>query len=430
MENYDTIIIGGGASGLAAAIMSKTDQNRILVIEHNDRVGKKILSTGNGKCNLTNRHCRVLSERPLETGSGTGQTVYEFVKNPEGIAPFYSSGNLEFARTVIRNFDAEDAISFFRKLGMIPLDKNGYIYPRSEQASAVLDLLRFRAEEQGVEFLLGYQPVKVKKTNQGFLIDDEYRCRKLVLATGGKNASKTGSDGSGYEIAKRFGHTIVTPVPALCALKCAEPFFKELKGVRTDAELSLFDLTEEVPQKGCPKSENQKRKEPLMTVSGNLQFNDSGISGIPVFQLSLLASRLLSEERSLEIKINFLPELSNDDLEASLAAKKENRLLGILHKKLSNVIEKESSKISCCGKEEALCHLIREFKVHPVKTASFDEAQTTLGGISTEEINPETMESKLVKGLYFTGEIIDVSGICGGYNLQWAWATAHAASKI
>ena len=420
-NHYDIIIIGGGASGLCTAIMSKTESKSILIIEHNDRVGKKILSTGNGKCNLTNLGCKVIS-------SGNSLT---FAENAEGIAPYYSSNRDGFAETVISAFDADKAIAFFGELGMIPLNKNGYIYPRSEQASSVLDLLRFRCEELGVEILCGYQPVKIRqsKDKSCFLIDEEYSCDQLVIATGGQSASKTGSDGSGYEIAKAFGHQIIPPQPALCALKCSDPFFKELAGVRTDAKLALFE---------------RNSKEPLMTVSGNLQFNNYGISGIPVFQLSLIASRLLDEGHELLVKIDLLPELSEEELSEIFAKKIRSRLnknpaagndlfLGILNKKLANVVDKESRKAHPDEKPEdyafVYTHMIKRFKVHPTDTVSFEEAQTTLGGVSTAEIDPETMESRLVKGLYFTGEIIDVSGICGGYNLQWAWASAHAASE-
>ncbi len=443
MNHYDIIIIGGGASGLCTAIMSKSKENKVLIIEHNDRVGKKILSTGNGKCNLTNLNCKVNEKKGVDLASFNG-----FVPNPEGIKPFYSSVDNSFAETVISQFDADDAVAFFKDLGMIPLEKNGYIYPRSEQASSVLDILRFRCEELGVDIVCGYQPIKVcaikpesiKKTDDRpkkqstadlsesarFMIDDEYSCENLVIATGGQSASKTGSDGSGYELAKSFGHSIVKPVPALCALKCSDPFFKELAGVRTDAELSLFD---------CKKG--SKDPELLMTVSGNLQFNNYGISGIPVFQMSLLASRLLAEGHELMVKINLLPELTEEELSQTflkiIKAGHANRFLGILNKKLANVIEKESKKAHPNEKEEdyayVYTHMIQRFKVHPIETVSFEEAQTTLGGVSTEEINPKTMESKLVKGLYFTGEIVDESGICGGYNLQWAWSTAHAAAR-
>ena len=427
-NHYDIIIIGGGASGLCTAIMSKTETNRILIIEHNDRVGKKILSTGNGKCNLTNLGCKVIS---------ASESSLVFAENAEGIAPYYSANRDGFAETVISAFDADKAIAFFEELGMIPLNKNGYIYPRSEQASSVLDLLRFKCEELGVEILCGYQPVKIRqsKDKAAFFIDEEYSCDRLVIATGGQSASKTGSDGSGYEIAKAFGHQIIPPQPALCALKCSDPFFKELAGVRTDAKLALFE---------------RNSKEPLMTVSGNLQFNNYGISGIPVFQLSLIASRLFAEGHELLVKIDLLPELSEEELSEVFtkkirlclnSANGQNKnpasgsdvFLGIFNKKLANVIEKESRKAHPDEKPEdyafVYTHMIKRFKVHPTDTVSFEEAQTTLGGVSTAEIDPETMESRLVKGLYFTGEIIDVSGICGGYNLQWAWASAHAASE-
>lgn len=434
-NHYDIIIIGGGASGLCTAIMAKTAKNSILIIEHNDRVGKKILSTGNGKCNLTNLGCKVIADGSV------------FAENPEGIAPYYSANENGFAEQVISEFDAEKAIAFFENLGMIPLNKNGYIYPRSEQAASVLDLLRFRCEELGVDILCGYQPVKIQKVHGGgFQIDDDFSCEKLVIAAGGQSASKTGSDGSGYELAKALGHKIIKPLPALCALKCSDPFFKELAGVRTDAKLHLFDLGE----KGKAAKNKGQANEPVMTVSGNLQFNNYGISGIPVFQLSLIASRLLAESHEILVKIDLLPELSEDELAGVFAKKIQTHLdsakdtirkgqtfgneifLGILNKKLANVIEKESKKAHPNEKPEEYAfvytHMIKRFKVHPTETVSFEEAQTTLGGVSTEEINPKTMESKLVEGLYFTGELVDVSGICGGYNLQWAWASAHAAA--
>ncbi len=371
------------------------------------------------KCNLTNLHAKVEM-----TCCGSQEKEGAFVQNPEGIKPYVSSSDDSFAKTVLSGFNADSAIRFFSELGMVPLNKNGYIYPRSEQAASVLDLFRFACEEKGVEILCGYQPMSVEKTAKGFLIDGEYLCDRLVIATGGMNASKTGSDGSGYEIAKRFGHHLVPPVPALCALKCSDPFFKELAGVRTDAELTLYRLS---GRKGETKS-----REELLTVSGNLQFNSYGISGIPVFQLSLLASRLLKNGEEILVKINLLPELSEEELVAILKNKKEHKLLGILNKKLAHVIEKESYKAHPNEREEeypyVFTHMIQRFKVHPTSTVSFEEAQTTLGGISVEEIDPLTMESRLVKGLYFTGEILDVSGICGGYNLQWAWASAYAAS--
>lgn len=397
---YDTIIIGGGASGLCTAILSKTENNSILIIDHADRVGKKILSTGNGKCNLTNRFCK----------------VDLFDSNPEGIYPYYPEQNRSFAESVIGQFDSDQTISFFESLGMLLEDKNGYIYPRSEQASSVLDMLRFRCEDLGIDMVTNYQPMKITRKKGLFHVDDEYSCHNLVLATGGMSVPKTGSDGSGYEYAKAFGHSIVEPIPCLCALRCSDPFFKELAGVRNDSKVTLLD----------------EEKNPLMEVTGNLQFNDYGVSGIPVFQISSLAGRLLKEGKQLFLRIDLLPEFSMQELGEFLDQKKDHMLLGILNKKLAMVVEKEARNKKdhddvTPGNLRAM--IIKKFKVHPVSLNPFTESQVTAGGVSVDEISPDTCASKLVVNLYFAGEIIDINGICGGYNLQWAWATAHAVAK-
>ena len=397
---YDIVIIGGGASGLCTAIMSKTESNSILIIEHEDRVGKKILSTGNGKCNLTNDYCR----------------TELFSSNPEGIYPYFPEKNRSFAETVVSAFDAEKAIQFFRDLGILTENKNGYIYPRSEQASSVLDCLRFRCESLGIDMALGYQPMNITKKNDLFYIDDEYSCRKLVLATGGMSAPNTGSDGSGYEFAKSLGHSIIEPIPSLCGIKCSDSFFKALAGVRNDSRLSLYD----------------DQKNLLIEAHGNLQFNDYGVSGIPAFQVSSIAGRLLKEGRNLLLRIDLLPEVSLNELAAFLDEKKENFLLGILNKKLAQVIEKEIKRKKGCDNVSAgylrAC-MIKRFKVHPVDVTSFAQSQVTAGGVCVDEIWPNTCGSKLVDNLYFTGEIMDINGICGGYNLHWAWASAHTVSN-
>ena len=397
---YDIVIIGGGASGLCTAIMSKTESNSILIIEHEDRVGKKILSTGNGKCNLTNDYCR----------------TELFSSNPEGIYPYFPEKNRSFAETVVSAFDAEKAIQFFRNLGILTENKNGYIYPRSEQASSVLDCLRFRCESLGIEMALGYQPMNITKKNDLFYIDDEYSCRKLVLATGGMSAPNTGSDGSGYEFAKSLGHSIIEPIPSLCGIKCSDSFFKALAGVRNDSRLSLYD----------------DQKNLLIEAHGNLQFNDYGVSGIPAFQVSSIAGRLLKEGRNLLLRIDLLPEVSLNELAAFLDEKKENFLLGILNKKLAQVIEKEIKRKKGCDNVSAgylrAC-MIKRFKVHPVDVTTFAQSQVTAGGVCVDEICPNTCESLLVDNLYFTGEIMDINGICGGYNLHWAWASAHTVSN-
>ena len=483
--NYNTIIVGGGASGLAAAIMIKQNNPsaRVLILEHLDRVGKKILQTGNGRCNLTNEFCRVSS----------------FTSNPEGIYPYFTSGSRSFAETVIGAFDADDTMRFFGGLGMLFENKNGCIYPRSGQASSVLDILRFSAADLGVEIRCGYDVRSVTETDRitaktgakvqpeqvlsqahaapekaeiqdqpeeafvqprrgqsicsegkhTFLVNGELECRNIIIATGGLASSKNGSDGSGYALAASLGHTVIRPRPALCAVECSDRFTKALAGVRTDARLGLYTGARQLVIETC----------------GNLQFTSYGISGIPVFQMSSEVDRILEEAGPAHrrkdnifpdkktgadasagasgqglsapyIKIDLLPEIPENELITFLdgIACKENRLTGILNKKLAEVIDKESmrerEKHMALGETygQRLAPVIKRFKMHPVKVRGFEDAQTTAGGVATDEIDADTMGSKLIDGLYFTGEVVDVNGICGGYNLQWAWASAHAAA--
>lgn len=405
---YDLVIIGGGASGLCTAIMSKKEDNSILILERGSRAGKKILSTGNGRCNLSNFFCR----------------AELFDSNPEKIPPYFSNTDDSFAKKVIEAFNVDDTIAFFEDAGMLTTDKGGYIYPLSEQASAVLDILRFRCEEMDIEIRCGSYIEKVEcvggaDKGHRFRIGD-ILCKNLVIATGGMSAPETGSDGSGYSIAESLGHKIIKPLPALCALKCSDKFTKSLAGVRCRAELELFKL-------------RSKERIPVIKTIGNLQFVSDGISGIPVFQLSIPGTRLLDEEEELLIRVDLLPDISKEKLTDFLKEDPEKRLAGALNKKLVPVIKKEAAKAhpDAGGDEmaEIYTNVIKKFKFHPVSTYGFQKAQTTFGGVDLREIAPDSMESKKVKGLYFTGEIVDVTGICGGYNLQWAWSSAHAAAK-
>ena len=374
---------------MRTAIQAKKNNNSVLIIEHNDRVGKKILSTGNGRCNLTNMNCR----------------VDLFDANPEGIYPYFSSGDKAFIESVIGHSDCNDTLDFFNSLGLLFEIKNGYVYPRSGQASSVLDALRLTCEKLGVEFIINYQPMSIIKDDKGFNIDDSYYSKKLVIATGGNSASKTGSDGSGFELAKAFGHTVVKPRPALCGINCSDKYFKKLAGVRNDSTVRLIDDGHEV-----------------IRAFGNLQFNDYGLSGIPVFQISSEYGRLQGSISNLTISVDLLPEFSDKELFEAVKANPD--LLGILNKKLAGVVLSQSN-----GSADSIVKTIKNFIVSPVSLRSFEESQVTAGGVSTDKINPETMESRLVNGLYFAGEIIDVNGICGGYNLQWAWSTAMIAGN-
>ena len=410
---YDIIIIGGGASGLCTAIQSKTENNTVLVLEHNSIPGKKILSTGNGRCNLTN----------------VNACVDLFDSNPEGLIPYMTSGDPLFYQQVISQFDCQDTINFFAENGLLCTDKNGYIYPRSEQASSVLDILRTRCADLGIEIVVNHDVRSVtKKKDAEFIVDSRYECTNLVIATGGLSGAGTGNDGSGYKIAQSFGHELVDPIPALCGIRCTDNCFKYLRGTRTDGKL-IF-----------------KTQGKTISVQGNIQFTDYGISGIPTFQISSIIGYLLSIGESPVITIDFMPEIALYELvnllyrNYKLIPKNkrydkpaERMLAGILNKNVIAAVLRVFSANANMNDPDSMClalaRAIKLFQVHPFELMPFENAQTTAGGIYTGQIDPLTMESTLVKGLFFTGEVIDVNGICGGYNLQWAFSTAAVCGK-
>ena len=410
---YDIIIIGGGASGLCTAIQAKTRNNTVLVLEHNSMPGKKLLATGNGRCNLTN----------------VNASVDLFSSNPEGLIPYMTSGDPLFYQQVISQFDCHDTINFFAENGLLCTDKNGYIYPRSEQASSVLDLLRNRCDDLGIDIVVNHDVRSItKKKDAEFVIDARYECSNLVLATGGKSGMGTGNDGSGYKMAQSFGHELIDPIPALCAIKCSDPFFKYLKGTRADGRLTF-------------KAQGQE-----ISVQGNIQFTDYGISGIPTFQISSIIGYMLAIGEAPVITIDLMPEIALYELvnlmyrNFCLIPKKkrydrpvERMLTGVLHKNVIAVILRNFPYSNDISDPDAMClalaRAVKLFQVHPTELMSFEHAQTTAGGIYTGDIDPLTMESKKVKGLFFTGEIMDVNGICGGYNLQWAFSTAAICGK-
>lgn len=365
-------IIGGGASGMMSAITAARAGGNVILIEHKDRLGKKILATGNGKCNYTN-----LLQRE----------------------DCYRSDIPGFPYKVISKFSAEETIRFFQELGIYPKNRNGYIYPNSGQAGAVLDALRFTVEKSGVTVWYETEVTDIRRTAKGFRLGTNHEPIKadaVILACGGMASPSTGSDGSGYTLAKLCGHSVVPTVPALVQLHTKENM-KALAGIRTDGRIKLLADDKVVAED-----------------VGELQLTAYGISGIPVFQVSRYAAKALREERKVTARLDFLPGLSEQEVKTYLDTHEPWQYSGLLNKKLLQVIPPVAGKL-------------KNFPVTITKTNGFDQAQVTAGGVSTEEIDPATMESKILPGLYFAGEMVDVDGICGGYNLQWAWSSGHQA---
>ena len=396
-------VIGGGASGMMAAVTAASEGARVILLEHKDRIGKKILSTGNGRCNFTNIH-----QEPI----------------------CYHSEDPLFPWEVVEKFNAQAVISFFLQLGVYSKNRNGYIYPNSDQASAVLDAFRMELDRLKVEIRTGVECREIRPGKKGFTIltdQEPVRAERVILCAGSKAAPTTGSDGSGYDLAKKLGHRILPVLPALTALKCEEKFFKSIAGVRANGSVSIWSGGE------C-----------IAKDTGEIQLTDYGISGIPVFQVSRYASKLLYEKKETEAVLDFMPDFTKEQINAFLRARAKTRpdksaemfLIGLFHKKLCDLwirlseIPRQRKAGELTEDEIArLTGLIKEFRVRVRETNPYDKAQVCCGGVDTREVNPETLESVYVPGVYFAGEILDVDGMCGGYNLTFAWASGYVAGR-
>lgn len=403
MKNRHVVIVGGGASGLVAAITAAREGASVTIVEQKDRLGKKILSTGNGKCNLTNAYMDISCFR---------------------------GDNTENAEKILQTFGYQETVDFFNNLGVILKERQGYVYPISDQASTITDVLCMEIERLQVKTILGQSVKKISQNEEKYIIhtDSDVFCGDaVILSTGGKAASVLGSDGSGYELAKSFGHHVSTVVPALVQLKGKGKFFKQISGVRTNAKISLYVNGQYVAED-----------------IGELQLTNYGISGIPVFQVSRYAAKGLNEKQSVMTEVDFLPTMTDDELISFLQTrldihgykKAEDFLIGMFHKKLIGLLLKAAAinsddvmKNVSKDKLAKLAFVSKHFRIEIEDTNDFEQAQVSAGGIYTTEVNPQTMESIYADNLYLTGELLDIDGICGGYNLQWAWSTGYIAGK-
>ena len=411
------VIIGGGASGLVAAIEAARRGARVTVVEHMDRVGKKkILSTGNGRCNMTNLYME-----------------------PE----CYRSGDGSFPMKVISGFSVEDTLRFFRGLGIETRDRNGYIYPNSDQASAVLDVLRQELGHLGVQVLLSCEADRIEQLHEGaYRISSSQgmlEADALILAAGSKAAPSTGSDGSGYELAKRLGHRVIKPLPALVQLRCQGNMYKQMAGIRTEARVGLYMESPRFGQSG-----KGAGRILLAEDKGELQLTDYGLSGIPVFQVSRFAARALDEGRRVVVKVDFMPSWKEEEALGLLRKRAarmdyktvEEMFTGLLNKKLALVLIRlagvdPSMKSGELSARQAgrLLEQIKSYEAIVMSVNPFANAQVCCGGVDVHEVDGTTMESKVKKGLYLAGELLDVDGICGGYNLQFAWSSGAIAGR-
>lgn len=400
-------IIGGGPAGMTAAIRAARAGAKVTIYERNDRVGKKILSTGNGKCNFSNE--RMTPDCYFGSGTALVETIY-------------------------KSFGVEETKTFFKELGMRIKNRDGYLYPASGQAATVLDVLRYELDRLAVKVHINQQVIDIAVNHNGLTVETDNHDKEVynavILACGGKAAPKTGSDGQGFFLAQRLGHRIVPTVPALVALRCREGFCKRVAGVRCEAKLTLYIDGQFV----CSEQ-------------GELQWTDYGISGIPVFQFSRFVSYALQEHRNVEVKINLMPDFVGEDGDdaADLFWKERwehqcgqnmeqfvtglvNKKVSLLFLKLAGIKESERADNVSTSRRKKLENYYRSFTVTIQETNSFEQAQVCAGGVDCREVT-ETLESRIAPGVFFAGEILDIDGICGGYNLQWAWSSGITAGQ-
>ena len=372
---YDVIVIGGGAAGMMAAIAAAREKASVLILEHMELCGKKILSTGNGRCNYTNKM--------------------------QGIE-YYRGDDPAFVLPALESFGCEQTIRFFQSIGIEPKEKNGYVYPRSMQAASVREalLLELRRQRVKIELGCGIRQILPKKVSYEICTKNgNFHAKTCILATGGKSAKYTGSDGSGFLYLGPLSHHVIDLVPALTGLQAKPPFPKKLAGIRAEAEVKLF-------------VENAQ----IASDFGEVQMTAEGISGIPVFQVSRFAAKALAKGNRMRDRT------IREALEGLLA----DKLIDTALKEIGLSSKKQAGD---CTKQEVkvLAKYLKQFTCEIMSTRKFEQSQATAGGVSTQEICANTMESKLCPGLFFAGEVIDIDGMCGGYNLQWAWTSGYVA---
>lgn len=394
------LIIGGGASGMMAALTAAEDpNNKVTLLERQNRVGRKLLATGNGRCNLSNIHA-----------------------DPS----HYYGENPNFVRNALDAFSVEDTLRFFRNLGLLTVtESSGKIYPFSDQANSVVDVLRFALEQRGVDVRCGCEVLSISKKARGYqakTAEEAFFGDRLILACGGAAGSKLGGTDWGYRLLQSMGHATTKIRPSLVQIKTDTTVTRSLKGVRADAGITL-----------------KQNGQVVAINAGEVQFTDFGISGPAIFEISRLA------ETGGLLLLDLMRPLQEDDLYTDLLNRRmthpdlagEELLTGLLHNRLGKIVLKisgiEIPDLAGGYSDRDLEKIARTIKYFPMTVTGvmgLELAQVTAGGVLTSEFRSDTLESRFNPGLFATGEVLDIDGDCGGYNLQWAWSSGRLAGKL
>ena len=391
-------IIGAGASGMAAALSAAEDKDvQVLLFERQARVGRKLQATGNGRCNLTNINTDIHR---------------------------YHGDASEFAQQALDRFGVDETLAWFAKLGLYTIaEESGRVYPYSDQANSVVDVLRFALNKSNITLISGFEVTKARKTQDGFQIEGNgeiYQCDKLIIACGGLAGTKLGGSMSGYQLLRSFGHKATKLRPALVQIRSNWQGCTALKGVRANCHIGIYHNDELYSES-----------------TGELQFTEYGLSGPVIFEVS---RDVCQGKGEWVCKLDLLPDLVDNQVFGLLKQRgntdipTDELFTGILHNRLGRVVAQVAGirnglKIAQLRDDELMraVRIAKSLEITLTELMGMDQAQVTAGGIITAEFDSTTMESKLVSGLYACGEVLDIDGDCGGYNLQWAWSSGRLA---